>query len=458
MTVDLEIPRETTQKWQRIVDLIATIVQVPSAAITRLDPPDLVILTANHSSANPFKCGDRVRVCIELYCETVMTTRQPLCVPNAVEDERWLLAPSRKFGLVAYYGIPLCWPNGSVFGTICVLDDKANSYCQLHRELLDQFHDVVEADLRLIFMHNAELTREALAKAELTAEVSKRTAMLARANIRLRRHIAERRKIAEDRLRLLLEEQRARAAAEEAVRMRDEFLSIASHELYTPITSLNLAVQAMSRGGQLASSRLVGLAERQCQRLAKLVEDLLSATRAQVGKLELQREDVDLLVLCQQVVARLEVELEQARTSVAWKIDGPARGAWDRSRIEQVVTNLVLNAMKYGAGRTIEMRLGATSEKATLTVADQGIGIPPERLPHIFDRFERGVSPRHYGGLGLGLYITREIVLAHGGSIRVSSELGVGSVFTVELPVTAPAGAVFPSAAAFCQSDLRSVS
>jgi signal transduction histidine kinase len=435
VTVGLEIPPETVQKWQRIINLIAAIVQVPSAEITRLDPPDVVIFTANESNANPFKRGERLRITIEMYCEAVMTTCQPLCVFDATDDERFSLSPGRGAGLVAYYGIPVRWPNGSMFGTICMLDDKANNWSDLHRELLHQFHDVVEADLRSVFEHDAELRREACARAELENEVSKRTAMLARTNVRLRRHITERKKVEEDRLRLLHEEQQARATAEEAVRTRDEFLSIASHELYTPITSLKLAVQSMTRSGQFASCKLVGLADRQCERLAKLVDDLLSATKAQAGKLELHREDVDLVALCREVAARFEVELEQARSSVSWKIDGAVQGAWDRSRMEQVVTNLLLNAIKYGAGGTIEIRVSTTNMNATLTVADHGIGIAPERLPHVFDRFERAVSAQHYGGLGLGLYITREIVRAHGGSVGVSSEPGVGSVFTVELPV-----------------------
>jgi signal transduction histidine kinase len=109
-------------------------------------------------------------------------------------------------------------------------------------------------------------------------------------------------------------------------------------------------------------------------------------------------------------------------------------GRWDPSRLEQVVTNLIMNAIKFGAGRPIEIRVGQRDGVARLVIEDHGIGIDPDRLPHVFERFERAVPWANYGGLGLGLYITGWIVRAHGGSIHVESVLGQGSRFTVELP------------------------
>jgi signal transduction histidine kinase len=249
--------------------------------------------------------------------------------------------------------------------------------------------------------------------------------------------ITERKKLEEERGLLLEQEKSARAVAEAAVRMRDEFLSIASHELYTPITSLKLTLQCLMRGATTlpaGAPKLLGVAERQCQRLVRLIEDLLNVTRAQAGKLELKLEEVDLRALSQEVVERLDAELKRAGTMVVWRAEAPVLGTWDRARMDQVVTNLLLNAIKYGGGKPIEISVTAEGDKAELVVADRGIGIDPSRQPHIFERFERGVSAQHYGGLGLGLYICRQIVVAHGGSIRVESELGVGSAFIVELP------------------------
>jgi signal transduction histidine kinase len=120
------------------------------------------------------------------------------------------------------------------------------------------------------------------------------------------------------------------------------------------------------------------------------------------------------------------------------RLDGPLTGRWDRLRLEQVVTNLLSNALKYGPGKPIQVRLEAAGELARLTVRDEGIGIEPECLSRIFEKFERAVSGRHYGGLGLGLYITRQIVSALGGRVAVESRPQQGAVFTVELPLRGP--------------------
>jgi signal transduction histidine kinase len=165
-----------------------------------------------------------------------------------------------------------------------------------------------------------------------------------------------------------------------------------------------------------------------------LVKELLDVSTIQAGKLALHLEAVDLVALAQEVAERFEEELAQARSPLRWRLEGPVVGTWDRDRLDQVVTNLLMNAMKFGAGKPIEVCITARHGKARLVVADQGIGIVPDRLPHIFSRFERGVSVRSYGGLGLGLYIAHQIVEAHGGSIGVESTPGRGSIFTVEFP------------------------
>jgi signal transduction histidine kinase len=131
-------------------------------------------------------------------------------------------------------------------------------------------------------------------------------------------------------------------------------------------------------------------------------------------------------------------ELVRVKSSLSIEADGPVVGQWDRTRLEQVVTNLLSNATRFGAGKPIELTVESFDDVARLTVTDHGIGIPADRLPRIFERFERAVSIREYGGLGLGLYIVREIVRALGGMIRVDSKVGTGSTFTVELPRTGP--------------------
>jgi predicted ATPase/signal transduction histidine kinase len=260
-----------------------------------------------------------------------------------------------------------------------------------------------------------------------------------RADLDLAQEVARRAAIAIDNARLY-------RASQEAVRARNEFLTVASHELNTPVTSLMLAIQSMRRAGPTgrsidpqATSRLLELVARQGSRLTRLVNDLLDVSRIEAGRLQLELTDVDLGALVREVVERFEADLSQARCAVSIHGDAPAVGRWDRSRIDRVVTNLLANAIKFGAGKPIEIFLGAERGVARLAVRDHGIGIDSSQYNRIFERFERAVSERHYGGLGLGLYISRRIVEDHGGSIRCESRPDAGSTFTVELPCAGPA-------------------
>jgi signal transduction histidine kinase len=245
---------------------------------------------------------------------------------------------------------------------------------------------------------------------------------------------------------LLAKERSAREAAEDAVRAQTEFLQIASHELHTPVTSLVLAVDLMRRaapsGRPLAPEKMDRLLDRvmqQSARLTRLSNDLLDVTRLDADRLPLHLTDVDLASLVGEVVERFEVDLAQSRATVSLSVShGPIVGRWDRSRIDQVFTNLLSNAIKFGAGKPIEVVLDQDARCAHLTVRDHGIGIAREEKDRIFGRFERAVSVRHYGGLGLGLYITRRIVERHGGSIRCESDPGRGATFVVSLPLASP--------------------
>ncbi len=236
---------------------------------------------------------------------------------------------------------------------------------------------------------------------------------------------------------------------EQALLWRDEFLSVASHELRTPVTSLSLSAQnleAMAAEGTLAGAphalvtRAVSTVVRQARHLGHLIEELLDLSRIQAGHFEVTpNEEVDLVEVVRAATARLARQLAIAGCALTVAAPAPVGGCWDRSRLEQVVTNLVTNALKFGAGRPIEVHVAEDGDRASLVVIDHGIGIIPEQQTQIFDRFQRGaVSARHYAGLGLGLYIVRQIVEAHRGSISVASEPGHGATFTVTLPRRRP--------------------
>jgi signal transduction histidine kinase len=245
--------------------------------------------------------------------------------------------------------------------------------------------------------------------------------------------------------RMLSEIERRQDEALKAVRVRDEFLSIASHELKTPLTSLKLQVQGLleqpppiaerEEAERLKSS--FALTERQVRRLERLIGNLLDVSRIAVGRFLLQLEEVDLVRVVRDVAAQFSAELARSRTQLSLILPSEVLGKFDPLRIEQVVVNLLSNALKYGNGKPIELTLEAKNGRARLSIRDGGIGVDPEHHQRIFERFERAVS-LNYGGLGLGLYITRQIVQAHGGTIEVESRLGAGSIFTVEIPRKGP--------------------
>jgi PAS domain S-box-containing protein len=260
-----------------------------------------------------------------------------------------------------------------------------------------------------------------------------------------RRYTLEELSLLEDlarRAALSVENARLYREAQEAIRLRDEFLSVASHELKTPLTPLNLKLQLLAREARRqpdspfrrAVEDYIAIGTRQVKKLSELVSDLLDVARIAGGRLRLESEGVDLGPLAREVVTRHEPEAVRVGSTLVLEAQESLVGYWDRLRLEQVITNLVDNAIKYGAGKPIHIQLEAEASRALLRVRDEGIGIAPEKLSRIFERFERAVSDRHYGGLGLGLYITRTIVEAMGGSIQVESTLGQGATFTVVLP------------------------
>lgn len=230
----------------------------------------------------------------------------------------------------------------------------------------------------------------------------------------------------------------------QAVSSRDEFLSIASHELKTPLTALRLQAQLTQRNLEKGSkdfftedrmNRFANSLDTQVDRLTNLVDDMLDISRIQSGKFIFSFQNGRLDHLVRDVLHRMTPALEHAGCELLMEIQDPIEADFDPFRIEQVLINLLSNAMKYGAGRPIHVRLGTEGEEAVLSVQDHGIGIAPENHRRIFERFERAISANDISGLGLGLFIVRQILDTHGGAIRVESALGEGATFTVSLPL-----------------------
>jgi signal transduction histidine kinase len=232
--------------------------------------------------------------------------------------------------------------------------------------------------------------------------------------------------------------------AQKEIQARDQFLAIASHELKTPVTSMLLQVQNAIhniRNVSLANFSVENLlkmlesTELQSQRLSKMVNDLLNLSLITTGKLDLEPEETDLTEITKQVTENFSEKLKKEHTSITVHADKPVVGMWDKVRIAQAVTNLLSNAIKYGNNKPIAVTVTNSHQKAKLVVQDNGIGIAPDQQQKIFERFERAVSPKDYQGLGVGLYITNQIVKAHNGKISVDSKPHNGTSFTIELPL-----------------------
>jgi signal transduction histidine kinase len=225
-----------------------------------------------------------------------------------------------------------------------------------------------------------------------------------------------------------------------ARRVRDDFLGIASHELKTPLTTLQLQSETLAKliaRGQPSPERLahkVEIIRAQLGRLDQLINTLLDVSRIAAGRLPLHPEEVDLAALVREVIDRFADEAAAHGCVISADAELPVVGRWDRMRLDQVITNLLTNAMKYGKGNPIAVRVAGEPTRARLWVSDQGIGIAPEHQARIFERFERAASPREFAGLGLGLWIVKRVVEESGGRVFVDSALGEGARFTVELP------------------------
>ncbi len=249
--------------------------------------------------------------------------------------------------------------------------------------------------------------------------------------------LANRAAAAVDKARLYLE-------AQKALRTRDEFLSVASHELKTPLTSILLNIQAVIKKIQKTESdspeireiiKMLELSSRQSHRMARLINDLLNVSVASTGRLKIEKEKIDLVALTKEVISSFKTRLRESKIQVVVDMDDKIIGMWDKIRIEQVIANLLSNAIKYGKGKPILITVKKKGETAHMRIKDNGIGIKKVDQEMIFEQFKRAVDSKEYSGLGVGLYICLQIVEAHKGKLSVESKAGNGASFIVDLPL-----------------------
>jgi signal transduction histidine kinase len=241
-----------------------------------------------------------------------------------------------------------------------------------------------------------------------------------------------------------LSERKRNEHAEAEVRMRDEFLAIASHELRTPLSTLVLRLGLLERHAEKGDLKQIQSSIRragdQTERMSRLVDRLLDVSQLASGRLKVDLSPCDLSRVIKDVAERFQEEALNGGSEIRLTVANGVSTRADRFRLDEAIGNVISNAIKYGAGRPIEIQLKTKNEKAILVVQDRGIGIPIEDLSRIFGRFERTAATQNYGGLGLGLYIAHQIIEQHDGSIRAERRSGGGARIVIELPVNAISG------------------
>ena len=236
------------------------------------------------------------------------------------------------------------------------------------------------------------------------------------------------------------------AELERAVAMRDDFMSMVAHELRTPLNTLFLETQLrelqlnkdnLAFFGAEQLRKMVARDGRQIHSMIRLINDMVDVSRIRSGKLSIRPASTELSALLERVVSDLAQRTEAAGASMALHTPDPVHGVWDEFRVEQIIVNLLTNALRYGGGKPVTISLSADAGQARVVVQDQGHGIAPEDIARIFDPFERAGNKEVREGLGLGLYIARQLAESHGGTLDVASTPGSGAAFCLTLPLEA---------------------
>ena len=517
MLHSMQVPAEIMRKWQEIVDLLADILNVPSALIMRVEPPNIKVFVSSEFKGNPYEPDEAACLNTGLYCETVMNTRRPLIVPDALQDEAWKSNPDIKLGMISYLGVPISWPDGEIFGTICALDRKSNGYSELYLRLLLQWRDVLQADLRSIATTRREIEqREAKIRrlvdaniigiiiwnvegqildanseflrivgydqhdllsgrvswADMTPPEWRDRDALTMSELKNKGAVQpfEKEYIRKDGSRIpvligiaslegtvsqgvaFVLDLTERKRAEEALRqleldlahmnrlnMMGELAASLAHEITQPIATARNNARAAMRFldrnppdlGEVreALACIVGDADR--------AGEIIGRIRDQIRKAPPRKACFDLTDAIDEVIVLGRSAITKNGVLVQTRLaEGlfPVRG--DRVQLQQVILNLVLNAVEamsaVEAGpRELLISTEQTEANGVLVaVRDSGPGIDPEHVERVFEAFYTTKT----SGVGMGLSICRSIIGAHGGRLWADSNEPRGAVFQFTLP------------------------
>jgi signal transduction histidine kinase len=387
----IAVPDDMRTAWQDIVDLISEIFQVPAALIMRVHEQDIEVYVQNRGTSHPYKAGHKELLGMGSYCETVMDNRATLLVPDATKDYQWDHNPDIIHGMISYLGMPITWPAGEVFGTICVLDTKENRYTGHLTRLLEKFSRLIMSDLHIIWS-SLELEN------------------------------------ANNELQALNDEM-------------NQFMGIAAHDLRSALNVLlgcsNYLLPKETDDLSNKERTYLNLIRKSSSTMLKLMDELLDIARIDTMPLPLTLEETDFSVLVGENIQFNQALAEAKGIQINLLVPPqPTRVKVDPGKIEQVLNNLLSNAIKYSpSNTTILVSVDQNPDEIIVSVRDQGPGIPGEEQEGLFNPF-RTTSIRPASGepsTGLVLYIARRIVEEHGGRIWVESDTGKGSAFSFTL-------------------------
>lgn len=387
-------------KWEPLLNILADIMAVSAALIMQVHEREIEVFTKSTGEGNVYERGEKANLDTGLYCEEVMARQAELLVPNALEDPHWSKNPDIPLGMISYLGMPVLWPSGHVFGTICVLDVKPNAYSTLFRKLLQQFRFAVEKDLIVIYKQH-ELVRE----------------------------IAER--------------QAAESALRKSEELRGDLVQMIVHDLRSPVASLLLSLQLVRRdllkqlGGQQRGD--LDNAIENTRRLERMINSLLDVYRLESGQMPLAMERCDLCRPIEEAFTSLS-GLTAGRDVAFIRADAAMNAVCDPKAVRRIVENLISNALRLTpqSGR-VKVTVERNNGQARVSVSDTGPGIPELHRTVIFEKYGQLETAKegfkHTSGLGLSF--CKLAVEAQGGTIGLESTLGEGSTFWFTLPMDA---------------------
>ena len=404
----IQVPAQITEKWQEIIDLLAEVLRVPSALIMKVEPPNIRVFVRSESKGNPYERDERASLNTGLYCETVMKTRQLLLVPDALADQEWNANPDIKLGMISYMGVPVAWPNGEIFGTICVLDGRRNEYSALYKKFLFQCREMLQADLKSL-----------QASAELELKVLERTAELRRSGEQLHKAQTE-------------------LAHATRVTTLGELTASIAHEVSQPLGAMAANAAAGLRFLDRENPDL-GEARDTLRRIimdGNRANEVIRRVRALAKGTDIQKVPLDINDVIEEVMLVFRQEALSHGVSLQQELASPLpRVLGDRVQLQQVIMNLLMNGIQATSpvpGRRHELRIRSQEhgpDQILVAVEDSGTGIEPQNVDQLFSPFFT-TKPN---GMGIGLSICRSIVEQHGGNIWATRNSGAGSTFQFTL-------------------------